>query len=172
MPWQPETPPHLLDDSNLGGPSLGASHHGLSARALHDQQPRQTRSHLEKPNSIGKTLPPGHLDGPTLKKSTASDLARGDTTSRFTCPLEGCSTVMPARSTLSDLWSHCSDKRHRKGLFQQDHIICEIGCQEGFADVAHLQLHYSKFKCTFEPLSTVTCPVPGCPWTLKDWVLC
>jgi hypothetical protein len=163
-PWQPDDPPYFSDDSNLDESNLDASPHGLPDRARDDRHIREIGTHLEKSTSKRKTPIPGYVNGPTLMGSTARDLAGGDATSRFTCPLQECLEKLPPKCTIRDLWSHCSDKRHRNGLFQQDHVICEVGCQQGFADQAHLLLHYTEWKCTNEQLPSTACPAPGYSW--------
>jgi hypothetical protein len=97
-------------------------------------------------------------------RSTASDFVGGDTLSCFIRPLQGCSQKLPATATLSELWAHCSDPQHSRGLFDQGHLPCEIGCDEGFADTAHRLHHYAESRCTDEDLPADKCPEPGCEW--------
>jgi hypothetical protein len=103
-------------------------------------------------------------NGPRLMRVTASGLVGGDMPSYFVCPLQGCSQKLPATATLFKLWEHCSDLHHSKGLFDQGHLPCEIGCEGGFADTAHRLHHHAESRCTDEDLPTDKCPEPGCEW--------
>jgi hypothetical protein len=100
-------------------------------------------------------------------QSTANDLVGGEQArSCFVCPLQECLERLDPEWSLHDLWIHCaSDKRHRQGLFSQGRHPCELGCQQGFADMAHRLLHYSEMKCTKdEELQKGNCTQPGCSW--------
>jgi hypothetical protein len=98
-------------------------------------------------------------------QSTANDIIGELPASCFVCPLQGCSERFDSYSTLHDLWIHCaSDKPHRQGLFRQGHLPCELGCQQGFADMAHRLLHYSEMKCIKDELPKGNCTQPGCLW--------
>jgi hypothetical protein len=147
--WQPDDPPDFLDDSNLDEPNLDASLHALPDRTRDDRQLPEIRTQQVKSKiraNLIKNPGSGYINGPTLMKSTANDLAKGGADSCFVCPLQECFEKLAADDTILDLWSHCSDKRHRKGLFQQDRVICELCRQQGFADPAHRHVHYTESK--------------------------
>jgi hypothetical protein len=118
---------------------------------------------LQKSHNKFHPPPPGRINGPTLMKSTATDIVGGDKTSYFTCPFQGSLEQLHYDETLRDLWAHCRvHRRLRKGLFQQGHLPCELGCEQGFADTAHRFLHYANSVYVNEELPGGNCTEPGC----------
>jgi len=82
----------------------------------------------------------------------------------FICPLQGCSEELDPEATLYDLWIHCAETQHRKMLFNQGHLLCEFGCQQGFAGEAHRLHHYAQQGCINDTLPLGDCTYPGCDW--------
>lgn len=72
--------------------------------------------------------------------------------------------MLDSKATLHDLWLHCADKQHRKGLSNQGLLLCEFGCQQGFTDEAHRLHHYAQQGCINNILPLGDCTYPGCDW--------
>lgn len=117
------------------------------------------------PPSDSPSVKEAYSSGVILLESIADDLLGVyGAGSYFVCPLQACSERTDSEAILHDFWLHCADKQHRKGLFNQGHLLREFGCQQGFGDAAHRLHHYAQMDCIKDILPLGDCTQPGCGW--------
>jgi hypothetical protein len=159
--WQPRPSPHdpsaLVDESNPT--STQPLQQPTGTRRETAEAPLDPGSEEEQPEKRKKraSLAPGYVSGAELQQSTAGDLI-GEDPNRHHLAFHVSSPRMSGETTpdetIRDLWSHCSGKRHRRGIFAKGQILCELGCQVGFADPAHRLLQYLDLKSTNQQVPT------------------